>query len=132
MSSYVFKHQRDPRTVVVRAKQHRHVGIGWELTDYVSLGSVHARGLIVVDGADRLDKGPMPVRGHHPVGSTRRETARLRDGRDHRATTDDGFYASPHMRWNLRPGDPYARSNRIHLLMLAECDGSSGDVVSLA
>ena len=87
--------------------------------------------LIIVDGADRLDKGPMPVRGHHPVGSTRRETARLRDGRDHRSTTDDGFYASPHMRWNLRPGDPYARSNRIHLLMLAECDGSSGDVVSL-
>jgi hypothetical protein len=130
VSSYVFKHQRDPRTVVVRAKQHRHVGIGRELTDYVSLGSVHARALIIVDGADRLDKGPMPVRGHHPVGSTRRETARLRNSRDYGPTTDDGFDASPHMRWNLRPGDPYTRSNRIHLLMLAECDGPSGDAVS--
>jgi hypothetical protein len=90
-----------------------------ELTNHAGFGSVHARGLTIVDGADRLDKSPMSVRGHHPVGSTRRETARLRNGRDYGATTDDGFDASPHMRWNLRPGDPYTRSNRIHFLMLA-------------
>ena len=70
VSSYVFKHQRDPRPVVVRAKQRRHIGIGWELTDHAGFGSVHARGLIIVDGVDRFDKSPMPVRGHHPVGST--------------------------------------------------------------
>lgn len=66
---------------------------------------------------------------HGIAGVSRRETARLRNGRDYCPATDDGFDASPHMRWNLRPGDPYTRTNRIHLLMLAERDGPSGDVV---
>jgi hypothetical protein len=125
----VFKHQPDPHIVVVDTAQRRHVGIGWELTDHMGFGSVHARAPLILDGADRLDKSATPVSGHHPLGSTGRETARLGNGSDYRPATDDGFDASPNMRRNLRPGDPHTRSNRTHLLMLADRDVRLGKLV---